>query len=86
VANGRDSGPLLPPILDEALRKKVGWGVAHLTYDRANSTFADKQWVPITLAQALAPAVICFADNVDPAQLDPAHLADLKPLAQSVMP
>jgi hypothetical protein len=78
--------PAPPAILDKALRKKVGWGVAHLTYGRANSTFADKEWVPIKLAQAFAPAVICFADNVDPALLDPAHLADLKPLAQSVMP
>jgi hypothetical protein len=78
--------PERPAILNDPLRRKVGWGVAHLTYGRAESTFADKQWNPTALARALAPAVICFADNVDPRKLHSDHLADLKPWAQSVMP
>jgi hypothetical protein len=62
--------PQRSDVLNEALRHKVGWGVAHLTYGRARSTVQDKQWQPIALACALAPAVICFADNVDHAKLD----------------
>jgi hypothetical protein len=63
--------PERPDVLNEALRHKIGWGVAHLTYNRAWSTEHDKQWKPIPLACALAPAVICFADNVDHAKLNP---------------
>jgi hypothetical protein len=77
--------PERPAILNEALRRKVGWGVAHLTYDRAHSTVQDKQWQPIALAQALAPAVICFVDNVDAGKLEARYLADLRPWAESVL-
>lgn len=77
--------PERPAILSAALRRKVGWGVAHLTYDRAHSTVENKQWQPIPLAQALAPAVICFADNVDPGKLEARYLADIKPWAESVL-
>jgi hypothetical protein len=63
--------PARPAVLDSALRRKVGWGVAHLTYDRAWSTEQDKQWQPVVLGCALAPAVVCFADSVDPAKFDP---------------
>lgn len=77
--------PERPAILNNALRRKVGWGVAHLTYDRARSTFDDKQWDPVALAGALAPAVICFADNVDPSKLAREHLNLFKPYANSVL-
>jgi hypothetical protein len=78
--------PKQPAILTRALRQKVGWGVAHLTYRRRWVTVLEKQWQPIALAQALAPAVICFAENVDPSKLDPAQLRLLKPYAESVQP
>jgi hypothetical protein len=77
--------PERPAILNNALRRKVGWGVAHLTYDRARSTFDDKQWNPVALAGALAPAVICFADTVEPSKLAAEHLELFKPYAQSVL-
>jgi hypothetical protein len=77
--------PERPAILSEELHRKVGWGVAHLTYDRARSTLQDKQWNPIALAQALAPAVICFADNVEPGKLEARYLDDIKPWAESVL-
>jgi hypothetical protein len=63
--------PDRPEVLNEALRHKIGWGVAHLTADRAWSNPQDKQWNFIALGCALAPAVICFADNVDSTKLDP---------------
>lgn len=65
-----DLRPERPDILNEALRHKIGWGIAHLTYKRARSTEQDKQWNPIALGCALAPAVICFTDNVNSAALD----------------
>jgi hypothetical protein len=58
-------------------------GVAHPTYDRARSTFLDKQWDPLALGRALAPAVIAFAENVDPAKLEQAHLDLIRRYAQS---
>jgi len=78
--------PARPQILEPALRRKVGWGVAHLTYDRAWSTPQDKQWNPVALGCALAPAVVCFADNVDPAKLDPQWpVDDMKTLADAFL-
>jgi hypothetical protein len=76
--------PERPAILSEALHRKVGWGVAHLTYGRAGITLQEKQWNPIALAQALAPAVICFADNVDRGKLEAKYLDDIKPWGESV--
>jgi hypothetical protein len=61
--------PARSAVLSTALRRKVGWGVAHLTYERAWSNPQDKHWDPIALGRALAPAVICFVDNVDHAKL-----------------
>jgi hypothetical protein len=55
--------PGRPAVLSAALRKKVGWGVAHLTYDRAWSTPQDKHWSVMELACALAPAVIFACDG-----------------------
>jgi hypothetical protein len=78
--------PGRPAILDTTLWRKVGWGVAHLTYRRGRVTLQEKRWDTIALARALAPAVICFAENVDPAKLEPQHLSLLKPYAESVLP
>jgi hypothetical protein len=78
--------PKRPEILNAALRHKVGWGVAHLTYDRARSTSLDKQWDPIALAGAIAPAVSCFAENLDHQKLKPDHIALMKGYAQSFLP
>jgi hypothetical protein len=77
--------PERPTILSDALHRKVGWGVAHLTYGRARSTLQDKQWNPIALAQALGPAVICFADNVDRGRLEAKYLDDIKLWGESVL-
>ena len=74
--------PARPAILSEALRSKVGWGVAHLTYRRARVTPQEKQWDVIGIARGLAPAVRCFADSVDPAKLDPAFVAAIKAFGQ----
>ena len=49
--------PERPEVLSKAVRKKVGWGIAHLTYDRAWSTPADKHWPVVDPASALAPVV-----------------------------
>jgi len=62
--------PECPPELD-AVWEKVGWGIVHLTYGRANVTPQEKEWRPLLICQALAPAVRCFIDNVDPAKMDP---------------
>jgi hypothetical protein len=64
--------PERPPAIDEAVYRKIGWGVAHLTYGRARGTPADKQWRFLEIGQALAPAVLCFLDNVDRSKLEPA--------------
>jgi hypothetical protein len=77
--------PDRPAILDSPLLRKVGWGVAHLTYGRARSTVEDKQWDVIGMARALAPAVVSFADNVDPAKLDPRYLDAIRPLAEQFL-
>jgi hypothetical protein len=77
--------PERPEILNSALRRKVGWGVAHLTYDRARSTFRDKQWDALALGRALAPAVMLFAENVDPGKLEPPHLDLIKKYAESIL-
>jgi hypothetical protein len=47
------------------LRRKVGWGIAHLTYDRAWVPPAGKDWDVERLASALVPVVVEFADSVD---------------------
>ena len=60
-----------PEILSEAIRKKIGWGVAHLTYDRAWARPEEKPWDVVGLARALAPVIVCFVDNVDHSKLDP---------------
>lgn len=73
--------PERPAILTPELRRKVGWGVAHLTYGRARSTYIDKQWDVIGLARAFAPAVVCFTDNVEPSKLDPRFFDLIRPVA-----
>ena len=73
--------PGRPEILSEALRQKVGWGVAHLTYDRAWAPPEEKGWDFVGLARAFAPAVICFADHVGPDRLDPAYPQAMKAYA-----
>jgi hypothetical protein len=78
--------PERPAVLSAALRRKVGWGVAHLTYDRAWSTEQDKQWPPVVLGCALAPAVVRFADNVDPTKFDPqSAVREMKAVAEAFL-
>jgi hypothetical protein len=60
-------------VIDDAMYRKIGWGVAHLTYGRAQSTVEDKQWAFVEIGQALVPAVLCFLDNVDRSKLEPEH-------------
>jgi hypothetical protein len=74
--------PERPEILSEAIRRKVGWGVAHLTYGRARSKPEDKQWAVVALAHALAPAVIAFVDNVEPGKLVPEEVERMKKCAE----
>lgn len=57
-------------VIDEALSRKIGWGVAHLTYDRARGTPEDKQWPFLRIGQALAPALRCFLEHVDRSRLE----------------
>ena len=73
--------PARPAILDSALKRKVGWGVAHLTYERAWVTPADKHWDVQNLARALAPAVVRFVDDVDHAQFGPGFVNGMKTCA-----
>jgi hypothetical protein len=63
--------PERPGVIDAGLFNKIGWGVAHLTYGRARGTSKDKQWAFLQIGQALAPALRCFLDNVDPSKLEP---------------
>ncbi len=70
--------PERPPILNEALHKKIGWGVAHLTYGRARSSPQDKLWDFVGLARGLAPTLVCFVDHVEPAKLEPPHLEGIR--------
>lgn len=62
--------PGRPQRLNRPLTGKVGWGVAHLTYDRARSTLLDKQWEAAHMCAALAPTVRLFIDNVDSSKFD----------------
>lgn len=62
--------PERPPELG-AVWVKVGWGIVHLTYGRANVTPEEKLWQPLAICRVLVPVVRCFIDNVDPAKLDP---------------
>jgi hypothetical protein len=75
--------PERPEILSEAIRKKVGWGVAHLTYGRARAKPEDKEWAFVALAHALAPAVIAFVDNVEPRKLVPEEVERMKTCAEA---
>lgn len=70
--------PSRPAEID-AVWKKVGWGVVHLTYGRAHVTPEQKQWEPVTIGHALAPVVLCFVDNVDQAKLDAAEFTKMRP-------
>jgi hypothetical protein len=74
--------PERPDVLSDAIRKKIGWGVAHLTYGRAWSKPEDKQWNVAARARALAPAVIALVDNVEPEKLDPDHVKRMKVCAE----
>jgi hypothetical protein len=65
--------PKRPQVIDKALCDKIGWGVAHMTYGRARGTPEDKQWPFLRIGQALAPAVLCFLENVDQSKFDPGH-------------
>lgn len=72
--------PTRPPSLNRLLAAKVGWGVAHLTYGRAQSTPLDKQWVPVRLCAALAPTARLFLQHADPAKFDPAWFPHIQPV------
>jgi hypothetical protein len=74
--------PERPVVLSEAVGHKVGWGVAHLTYGRAGVTPDEKEWGFVELAEALAPAVIAFVDNVDPEKLVPEEVERMKAVAE----
>jgi len=49
--------PQRPATLNRLLTSKVGWGVVHLTIDRARSTPQDKEWNALEMANALVPAL-----------------------------
>jgi hypothetical protein len=75
--------PKQPPVIDDAVYRKIGWGVAHLTYGRARSTVEDKQWAFVEIGQALVPAVLCFLDNVDRSKLEPEQYNLMRVCAES---
>jgi hypothetical protein len=75
--------PERPKVLSKAIREKVGWGVAHLTYGRAWSKPEDKEWNVLELGHALLPAVRAFVENVEPGKLDPEHIERMKIAAEA---
>lgn len=66
--------PERPAILDKLLHERIGWGVVHLTYDRAWVQPKDTWWDVRPLAQAFGPAVLRFVENVDAGKLAPSFL------------
>ena len=73
--------PERPELLGEVW-EKAGWGVAHLTYGRANVTPEQKLWEPVTICRALAPVVLCFVDNVERSKLNPAWFDSIRPCVE----
>jgi len=73
--------PERPELLGEVW-EKAGWGVAHLTYGRAHVVPERKLWEPVTICHALAPIVLCFADNVDRSKLNPAWFDSMRPCVE----
>lgn len=73
--------PNLPGML-AAAREKAGWGVAHITYGRANVTAEQKQWPLPSMCDALVPVVECFLDNVDPSKLDPVWFSEIRAVVE----
>jgi hypothetical protein len=62
--------PERPEVINEAQYRKISWGVAHLTSRRARGAPEDMQWPFLEIGQALAPALLCFLDNVDRSKLE----------------
>jgi hypothetical protein len=75
--------PERPDVLSKAIRRKVGWGVVHLTYGRAWAKPEDKQWPFVELAQALAPAILAFLDHLEQGKLEPEHVERMKVQAEA---
>lgn len=73
--------PECPAVLD-AVRTKVGWGIVHLTYGRANVTQEQKEWRPAEICCALLPVVRCFINNVDRTKLDPRAFDEIGPCVE----
>jgi hypothetical protein len=71
--------PARPQRLGRLVTAKVGWGAMHLTYRRARSTPADKQWMGVEMCAALEPTVRLFIDNVDASQFDPHTFSAIQP-------
>jgi hypothetical protein len=63
--------PQRPQALGRAFHKSIGWGAAHLTYDRADATGNDAWWGVRPHVLPLARAAECFIQNVDPDELAP---------------
>lgn len=67
----RRARPKRPPALGRAFHKRIGWGVAHLTYDRADPSGKDAWWGIRPHVLPLARVAECFLTNVESAQLAP---------------
>jgi hypothetical protein len=67
----RQLRPARPEALGRDFHKSIGWGAAHLTYDRADVTGNDAWWQVRVHVIPLARAAECFVENVDPDELAP---------------
>jgi hypothetical protein len=63
--------PARPAALGRDFHKSIGWGAAHLTYDRADVTGNDAWWRVRVHVVPLARAAKCFVENVDADELAP---------------
>jgi hypothetical protein len=67
----RQLRPARPEALGRDFHKSIGWGAAHLTYDRADAAGRDAWWGVRPHVIPLARAAECFLTNVELDQLAP---------------
>lgn len=63
--------PERPDALGKEFRARIGWGAAHLTYDRVDVTAKNAWWDVRQHVLPLARAAECFLTNVEPQKLAP---------------
>lgn len=63
--------PDRPGPLDKRFYKRVGWGAAHLTYNRVDESAKNSWWDVRQHVLPLARVASCFLANVDPDKFAP---------------